>query len=475
MPWLIRIAARAHRPVVEWGVMRPRSVASIALVLLAGGGFLLVRAGMEFIPQLDEGDLILQTTRASDVRLESAVEDATRMEAALLEHVPEVRRVVSRIGSPAVATDLMGLEQADVFVALAPREEHRPGLTREALIAEIAAVMEEHDPGADVDFTQPIQMRFNELLAGSVSDVTVTLFGSDLTELRALAERTEGIVETVEGATDVRISAPPAVSLVELRPDRLHAAHAGLDSEDVVSAVQALRYGVPVGATFDGPITVPLRLFLAGGESVQGLSTVLVPGQGGRLVPLARIASAEHLEAPGAVEHTNGERRITIGFNVRGADLGSVISSLRARLERELDAPEGIRIVLGGQYENMEAAYARLSLVVPTVLLMIVGLLTFMFRSLRAALAIFLNVPFAGVGGIVALTLRDMPLSVSASIGFIALSGIAVLNGVVLMTRVLALESTGHVPREAARLASIERMRPVLMTAGVAALGFVPM
>ncbi len=475
VPWVLRLASRLHRPMLEWGVARPGRVAAMAGLALLGGGVLLSRAGTEFVPQLDEGDLILQTTRASDVRLESAIADAGRLEAALLERVPEVRRIASRIGSPAVATDMMGLEQADVFVGLAPRDEYRPGLTRDALLAEIAAVIEEHEPSADVDFTQPIQMRFNELLAGSVSDVTLTLFGSDLEGLRRLAERAEGIIESVPGATDVRISAPPAVSLVELRPDRLHAAHVGFSTEQVVSAVQALRYGVPVGETFDGPIRVPIRLFLAGAESVHELPRILVPGAGGKLVPLERVATIEHREAPGAVEHTDGERRITVGFNVRGADLGTVVSTLEARLGRELGAPPGIRTVFGGQYETMEAAYSRLAIVVPAVLLMIVALLTFMFRSLRAALAIFLNVPFAGVGGIVAIALRGMPLSVSASVGFIALSGIAVLNGVVLMTRVRALESAGEPPREAARLAALERMRPVLMTAGVAALGFVPM
>jgi len=495
-PLLIRSATRLYAPLLAAVTRVPALVAVASVALLALGVWLFSRTGSELVPQLDEGDLIVQTTRAPDVRLETGAEEATRLEAAVLAHVPEVYSVVSRIGSPAVATDIMGYEQADVFVGLRPRAEWREGLSKEALIAEIDAVISRHAPGAALSFTQPIQMRFNELLGGSVSDVAIGIEGEHLGELQRLAEAVAAQVRGVAGATDVRISAPPAVSLVEVRPRALDAAAMGLSTREVLDVVRALRVGLDAGRTYDGPIAVPVRVRLGDGASAYTVGDVSVPivalahpdGSGasgsasagaaepaGGLVPLSRIADLVDTQTPSLVEHRNGQRRIVVGFNVRGADLGTVVAEARARVAAHVVRPRGYALRWGGQIESLEEARARLAVVIPVVLVTILALLIWLFRAWRPAAIIFLNVPFAAVGGTVALTLRGMPVSISAAIGFIALSGIAVLNGVVLISRVRTLEQEGHDAGSAVREAARGRMRPVLMTALVAALGFVPM
>jgi cobalt-zinc-cadmium resistance protein CzcA len=351
-----------------------------------------------------------------------------------------------------------------------------------------------HAPGAALSFTQPIQMRFNELLGGSVSDVAIGIEGEDLGELQRLAEAVAAQVRGVAGATDVRISAPPAVSLVEVRPRALDAAAMGLSTREVLDVVRALRVGLDAGRTYDGPIAVPVRVRLGDGASAYTVGDVAVPivalahpeGSGGAalggapehaggLVPLSRIADLVDTQTPSLVEHRNGQRRIVVGFNVRGADLGTVVADARTRVAAQVERPRGYALRWGGQIESLEEARGRLAVVIPIVLVTILALLVWLFRAWRPAAIIFLNVPFAAVGGTVALTLRGMPVSISAAIGFIALSGIAVLNGVVLISRVRTLELEGHDAGSAVREAARGRMRPVLMTALVAALGFVPM
>ncbi|MCB9591574.1 MAG: efflux RND transporter permease subunit [Sandaracinaceae bacterium] len=473
-PFLVRWAARAYQPLLERVLARPGVVVAIAFALLVGGAALFARAGSAFVPQLDEGDLVVQTTRSPDIRVQSAVRDGSRMEAAILS-VPEVAHVSSRIGSPAVATDLMGLEQSDVFVELRPVDEWRSGLTRDELIAELAAAIDASAPAEDVAFTQPIQMRFNELVGGSVTDVSLSIFGDDLASLDATAERAARLLEAVAGAEDVRVLAPPDVRSIEVRPRPLEVARHGLSSRDVLEHVRALRAGIEVGATYDGPIRVPLRVRLGGPTDALTLDALPIPTARGALVPLERLALVRRGQGPSLVSHDQAQRRAVVGFNVRGRDLGTVVREAEARLDRELELPEGARLVWGGQYESLESARARLTIVLPVVLGTILGLLLFLFQRWRPALFILLNVPFAAVGGVAALTLRGLPISVSAAVGFIALSGIAVLNGVVLVSALTQEMDAGVDPVEASRRAARSRLRPVLMTALVAALGFVPM
>jgi cobalt-zinc-cadmium resistance protein CzcA len=474
-PWLVRVADRVYAPLLAISMRHPVTVAALALVLLAGGGVLLQGAGTAFVPQLDEGDLVVQTTRSPDISLESAVDAASRMEAALLLRVPEVAQVVSRIGSPAVATDIMGLEQADVFVRLKPPAQWRPGLDRDTLIAQMQALLTRVDPTAESSFTQPIQMRFNELLGGSVTDVDVSVFGEDLTVTRRVAEQIASVVKRAPGATDVRVLAPPDVSLLEVVPQPMDVAQFGMTARDVLDAVQAVRQGVTVGQTYDGPVRLPVRVRLAGTPNAFTLGQVLLPTSLGALVPLQRVAHISTRATPGLVSRESGQRRLVVGFNVRGGDLGEVVVAAQALVHKNVRVPAGMRLDWGGQWETFAAARQRIALVVPLVLLLILGVLVLTFHRLGPALVLLLNVPFAGVGGVALLVARELPVSISAAIGFIALSGIAVLNGVVLMTRMLELRADGLVADEAASQAARSRLRPVLMTALVAMLGFVPM
>lgn len=474
-PFIIRGMRRAYEPLLGHALAHPVVVVVVAVAMLGGGVVLFRGAGSSFVPQLDEGDLVLQTTRAADIHIDAASDEATKMEAAILAAVPEVRHVVSRIGSPAVATDIMGLEQADVFVDLRPKSEWRAGLDKDGLIAEIAAALENAPAAEDVAFTQPIQMRFNELVGGEATDVSLSIYGENLAHLREVAEQAAAILKEVKGSVDVRVAAPPAVRLLEVKPRPLQAALAGFNAEALLAHVTALRVGLDSGMTYDGPIAIPVRVKLGSEVDALRLGQMRIPTDDGRLLPLQQLANIDEVLAPSLVNRHGAQRRLVVGFNVRGRDLGSVVEEAEERINTNLALSEGMRLEWGGQYEGLERARARLAVVVPVVLVSIFLLLLFLFRNLRPALLILLNVPFAAVGGISLLAVRGMPISISAAIGFIALSGIAVLNGVVLVTALVAEENAGHAPREAARRAALGRLRPVMMTALVAALGFVPM
>ena len=474
-PLLVRLVDRLYGPALRFTLPRPAAVAAGAAALLVGGTALVTTLGTEFIPQLDEGDLVVQTTRSPDLSIAGAVREAGKLEHAVMAAAPEVRQVVSRIGSPAVATDTMGIEQADVFVRIAPRDEWREGLSREQLIADIEAAIERESPGGDPAFTQPIQMRFNEMVGGDVSDVSLGIYGEDLAQIRALAEQARTAIARVPGAADVRVMVPPDVALLEVRPKPLEAALAGLSAGDVLDAVRAVRAGLPVGTTWHGPVEIPIVLRLGTGTSAFELERLPVLAAGGRTVPLAHVAEVRKLRTPSLVNHVNAERRVVVGFNVRGADLGAVAEGAQAAVARAVKLPAGTRIQWGGQMESLDHARARLLAVVPAVLVLIFVLLIAAFRRVRPAAILLTQIPFATVGGIAMLWLRGMPVSISSIIGFIALAGIAVLNGVVLMNEVLRNQHDGMSPRDAAARAALTRARPVLMTALVAALGFVPM
>lgn len=475
-PILIRGLRAAYEPLLKRAVAHPALVVVVAIAMLGGGMMLYSRAGSSFVPQLDEGDLVLQTTRAPDIHIGAAVADASAMESAILAKVPEVRHVVSRIGSPAVATDIMGLEQADVFVDLKPKSEWRSGLTRNTLIEEIeAALGTVASPAEDVAFTQPIQMRFNELVGGEATDVSLSIYGENLSELRMVADQAVILLEAIPGSVDARVSAPPDVRVLEVTPRHLTAARAGFAADALLDHVTALRVGLDSGTTYDGPLAIPVRTKLRAKVDASRVGQLRVPTEDGRLLPLEHLAQVTEVRAPALVNRFGAQRRLVVGFNVRGRDLGSVVEDAQKSVSENIVLPDGMRFEWGGQYEGLKRARARLLIVVPVVLASILVLLLWLFRNIRPALLILLNVPFAAVGGIALLSLRGMPVSISAAIGFIALSGIAVLNGVVLVSALVAEEKAGHPPKEAARRAALARLRPVMMTALVAALGFVPM
>jgi cobalt-zinc-cadmium resistance protein CzcA len=473
-PPLVRLVEWAYPKILHPGLKRRPAVAAGTLAMLAVGVLLGRTLGVEFTPQLDEGDLVIQTVRAPDISLEEAVRASNRYEALIRQSFPEVEQIVSRVGSPAVATDIMGFDQADIFVRLAPKETWRPGLTKEALVGQMEALLHERVPEAEPSFTQPIQMRFNELLGGAVTDVAVSVYGEDLSLLRKTADEVAARVAKVPGAADVRVLAPPFVPLVTVRPRALDAATAGFTARDVLDAVQAARVGLDVGLTFDGPVPIPLRLKTAGAPNAWSLDSLPLPVASGGVVPLSRVADIARTEGPALISRRNGERRLVVGFNVRGADLGTAVAGAQQAV-KDLALPSGFRLVWGGQYESLTEATERLAIVVPVVLLGILTVLAFTFSRLRPALFVFSLVPFAGIGGALALWARDMPVSLPAAIGFIALSGIAVMNGVVWVSRALELQDEGMSPADAAEQAAHDRARPVLMTALVAAFGFLPM
>lgn len=474
-PLLVRAAQAIYRPILAVSMRRAVPVLVAAVAMLGGGLWLFMGSGSSFVPQLDEGDLIVQMTRAPDISIETAADAASRMEHLLISRVPEVQQVVSRIGSPAVATDIMGLDQSDVFVTLKPRAQWRPGLTKDALIDEMQALLSKYDPGGAASFTQPIQMRFNELLGGSVTDVAVSVYGQDLGELRRIAEQVAAACKKAKGAEDVRVLAPPPVSLVEVQPIALQAAQFGMTSRDVLDTVQAVRTGLTVGHTYDGPVRIPVRVRIAGTPTAFTLADLPLSTVQGTLVPLSRIADVRTTQTSGLVSREMAQRRIVVGFNVRGGDLGEVAVAAQNAVRAQVRMPEGYRVEWGGQWQTFAEARKRMSVVMPVVLALIIGVLIWTFGKLRPAMLILLNVPFACVGGVALLVMRDMPVSMSAAVGFIALSGIAVMNGVVLMAQMLRLQRGGTEAAEAMASAAMSRMRPVLMTALVAMLGFVPM
>ncbi len=477
-PWAVRLLERVYGWILPVVTRRAGLVALVAGALLVAAGVLLPRLGTELAPQLDEGDLVVQTTRAPDLRIDEAITAASAMELALRQ-VPEVRQVVSRLGSPAIATDTMGIDQADVFVALEPRARWRPGLSRDQLIAELETRIESATPGSEPAFTQPIQMRFNELLGGSATDVVLAVIGDDLSALWQAARAATAALEAVPGAADVRVLAPPEVGLIDVRPDALAAARFGLEPADVLTATAALRLGVPLAETLaqtpTGPRPVPIVLRLGDtAPRAEELASAGLPSPGGAVVGLSDVAALGQRQVAGMIAHERGKRRLLVGFNVRGRDLGSTLAEARTAVDR-VTLPAGLLLEWGGQYKALEDAKARLAIVVPGVMLLILLVLGFTFANLRPALIVFSHVPFACVGGVFALAARGLPLSMAAAVGFIALSGIAVMNGVVLVAEITTRERSGDSPGHAALGAARSRCRAVTMTAMVAAFGFVPM
>ena len=475
-PALVRAIDALHARALRSFTPRPTLVLAVSLVSLAVAVHLVARLGTELAPPLDEGSMVIQTTRPADLSIGGAIAEAGKMESAVQTGNPEIEGVVTRIGSPAVATDTMGLEQTDVFVALAPSHKWRQGMTRSKLVALLERRIEEATPGSQPSFTQPIQMRFNELLGGAPYDVVVSVLGQDLAALRLAAAEALRALSTIPGVEDPRVLAQDELPLQEVHPNPLWSGQRGFTVAEVLDLVGAMRLGVPVGTTYDGPREVPVTLQLGlQAPHALGLADTPLPGPNAELVKLVSVADVRTVSAPAALYRWNGERRVLLGFNVRGRDLGEVVSAATTKVSAEVKLPEGTRMSWGGQYETLQAAKRRLALVIPVVLILIGIVLFVHFRKAGPVLWVLSHVPFAAVGGVVAVFARGMPLSISAGIGFIALWGIAVMNGTVLVTEIETLERRGMAATDATPQAAKSRARPVSMTALVAALGFLPM
>ncbi|MBX3258120.1 MAG: efflux RND transporter permease subunit [Labilithrix sp.] len=474
--WLLRKIHAAYAPLLDKVMSRRWLTLGAGALYLAGAAALFTRIGAEFVPQLDEGDALVEARRLPGIALDESVATALRLEKAL-SAVPEVSHVVSRTGAPEVATDPMGMEQSDVYVGLKDRREWRKDLTKDELAKEIAEVAEEAVPEIAGAVSQPIQMRTNELVAGVRSDVAVLLYGPDLDELRALGDRVAGAVRAIPGAVDVRAEQVAGLKYLRVVPDRARLARYGLTIEDINQITETMAVGYGAGEVLEGErrfgIVVKTRHDFAGDpEPLRMLPLRSVSGQ---VVPLGDVAELTFAEGPAQVSRESQSRRLTVEFNVRGRDVLSVVEDARAAVAEEVALPTGYRAEWGGQFEHYTEARSRLAIVVPLAFALILFLLWLAFRSTRSGLLIFLNVPFAVVGGVLALWIRSLPFSISAGVGFIALFGVAVLNGLVLVSFARHLEEDGLTHVEAIRSAAERRLRPVLMTALVAALGFVPM
>lgn len=465
-----------YRPLLEKAIKWPWLVLSSAMGLVVLSVWLVSTLGSEFIPQLDEGDIALHALRIPGTGLEQSVVLQEQLEARI-KAFPEVDKVFAKIGTPEVATDPMPPNVADNFVMLKPREQWPdPEKTKAELVAEMEEAVAKL-PGNNYEFTQPIQMRFNELISGVRSDLGIKVFGDDLQQLEATANAISEVVEGIDGAADVRVEQVSGLPMLTVTPKRLVLARYGVSVEVLQDLVATAVGGEEAGLIYEGDrrfdlvVRLPERLR----NDIDGLSQLPVPLPDGGYVPLGEVASIELSPAPAQISRENGKRRVVVTANVRERDLGGFVMEVKQRVAAEVDLPAGYWLDYGGTFEQLESASQRLMIVVPVTLLIIIGLLVMAFGSLKDSMIIFTGVPLALTGGVFALWMRDLPLSISAGVGFIALSGVAVLNGLVMLAFIRDLWHEKGDLLTAVIEGALIRLRPVLMTALVASLGFVPM
>lgn len=473
---LISAAERLYQPLLALA-MRRRWIT----VSLAGAAFALSLAvvptlGAVFVPKLDEGAIALQIARLPSVSLEESIRIAGEAERAILVAYPdEVTTVVSKTGRAEIATDPMGVDFSDVFVILEPADRWTKVHDKEALIEGIQATLAAGIPGVNFSFSQPIELRVNELIEGVRSDVAIIVYGDDLATLKRIGDDIARVVSVTDGAEDVKAEQVAGLPVLRVVIDRAAIARIGLDAADVLDAVETIA-GREAGVVIEGQrrVTIQVRFPPDVRADIDQISQILV-GNSRVRVPLRQVATLTEEIGPAQISREGGRRKLTVEANIRGRDVASAVADAQARIAREINLPDGYELGWGGTFENLQQASARLAVVVPLVLLLIFVILQAQFGSARLAGLVYANVPMAVSGGVFALAARGMPFSISAAVGFIALFGIAVMNGVVLVSCVRRLHETGSTAAEAAQAGALLRLRPVLMTALVAALGFVPM
>jgi cobalt-zinc-cadmium resistance protein CzcA len=474
--WIMRKVQSAYAPALERVMRFPKVTLAIAILVFTASLMAVPYLGSEFLPSLDEGSLVIMMFRLPGISLEESQHGNEIIESVLHEF-PEVATVVSRTGRPEVATDPMAIDQSDVYIMLKPVSEWPEPRPKDELIADMQTRLEEHAPGAAYSFSQPIQMRMQELMeAGLRSDIAVKIFGDDLSVLAAKAEEIAAVVRSVPGAADVRSERVAGLPYLRIRVRRDAIARHGLSAVDVLETVETIG-GKVVGQIAEGNRRFPLQVRFDESQrsSVDAIRNLKVGDPDGHFIPVAQLADVIEEEGPAQISRENGQRRVSVELNVRGRDLGGFVDEARQAVDRRVVMPEGYFVEWGGQFEQLESANRRLFVAVPITLLTIFVLLYLNFNSMTPALLILLNVPLAATGGILALLARGLPFSISAGVGFIALFGVAVLNGIVLLTYISQLRAQGRPSADAIREGAFTRLRPVLMTALVASLGFVPM
>lgn len=465
-----------YRPALKWSIRKGWVIVAVALVLFAFSAYQLTQLGGEFMPELDEGDYAVETRLLPGSSLTSTVEATLKAEKLLLKH-PEVLRVIGKIGTSEIPTDPMPLESADLIVMLKPRAQWPDPRKQKSELTEELTNSLHVIAGVAFDFQQPIQMRFNELMTGVKSDVAIKLFGDDLTILYNKANEISGAISKINGISQVKVEAIGAVPQMQVKLRRDQLAAYGLTVQHVNQTIQTAFAGAYQGKVYEGErrYDLVIRMDSLARVTTSSLANLLVKLPSGGIIPLSSVATVELKAAPMQVSRDNTRRRIVVGVSVEGRDMASVVSDVKTAIDKKVKLPTGYYLTYGGQFQNYERAKDRLMIAVPLALLLIFMLLFVTFNSVKQAALIFSAVPLSAIGGIWALWLRDMPFSISAGVGFIALFGVAVLNGIVLIGQFNLLQKEGSSLNRALLFGALERLRPVLLTAAVASLGFIPM
>ncbi|HZW63098.1 MAG TPA: CusA/CzcA family heavy metal efflux RND transporter [Flavobacteriaceae bacterium] len=466
-----------YTPVISWALGNKKRVVGLAALLLAISIGLFSRMGGEFIPTLDEGDFVIQPVLKTGTSLSKTIEITTKIETILLDQFPEVEQVVTRIGAAEVPTDPMSMEESDVIIKLKPKKQWVSATSKDELadkFKEALAVI----PNMEVEFTQPIEMRFNELVTGVRADVAVKIFGENLEVLSKKANEVKHLIRDVEGASDITVEKVEGLPQMSVRYNRSKIARYGLNISEVNQLITMGFAGETVGSVFEGEkrFDLVLRLEQSQRRDIENLENLFIDTPNGTKIPLREVAEITYTKGPAQISRDDTKRRIVVGINVRNRDLQSVVDDIRQRLEADLKLPSGYTLTYGGQFENLQNATSRLKIAVPVALSLIFILLYFAFGSVKEALMVYSAIPLAAVGGVLLLWIRDLPFSISAGVGFIALFGIAVLNGIVLIEHFKSLKESGITNMKTLIIkGTTERLRPVLLTATAAALGFLPM
>ncbi|SFC27996.1 CusA/CzcA family heavy metal efflux RND transporter [Spirosoma endophyticum] len=475
---LMKAAHRFYTPIIRWALQAKTLVLLVAAGFLAGAIWLFTTLGGEFIPTLSEGDFAVETRVLTGSSISQTVEKTIQASGILKRKFPEVKEVIGKIGSGEIPTDPMPIEAADLMIILKPQSEWTSADTQEELADKMAEALKAI-PGVTFGFQQPIQMRFNELASGVKQDVAVKIFGEDLDQLTQLAARISRLVGSVKGATDLYVEQVEGLPQIVVKADREALARYGLAVDDINHTLSAAFAGESAGLVYEGEqrYDVVVRLGDQSRRSIDDVRNLTVAIPGGTPVPLGQLASVELKPGPNQIQREDAKRRLTIGFNVRGRDVEHVVNELSQKINEKIKFPMGYYVVYGGQFENLIEARDRLAVAVPVALILIFVLLFVTFNSVRQALLIFTAIPLSAIGGVLALWLRDMPFSISAGVGFIALFGVAVLNGIVLIAEFNRIRREENEPdlHEVIFRGTYIRLRPVLMTATVASLGFLPM
>jgi heavy metal efflux system protein len=474
---LVRWLLKLYVPVLDFTMKHRRITILSSAAMVTACALLIPYLGSEFLPKLEEGALAINAVRLPGVSLPEAVKMTTSLEATVREF-PEVTTIVSRIGRPEIATDPMGVNLGDTYVLLKPQEEWTSAKSREELVGKMEAKLKEL-PTMAYTFSQPIEFRVAELIegVGSRSDVVIKIFGEDLTELRQRAEATARIVSQVDGVADLKVQQVDGQSVLNIRANREAIARYGINVSEVQSLIQTAIAGTGAGRILEGfkRFDLVVRLDPTARRSAGDFANLLVSAPSGQMIPLGALATIETEEGPLEVSRENGQRRISIEANVRGRDVGSFVVEAQQRVRDAVKLKPGYLMFWGGLWEHLDSGRARLMIVVPFTFLLIFLLLFVTFHSVTEAALVFTGIPFAVTGGVIALLVRGMPFSMSAGVGFIAVSGVAVLNGVVMVAFINQNKSSGMEWREAIRMGALSRLRAVLLTATVASLGFLPM